>query len=397
MGTVRFGLPLVLALGLLLSACGAASGFSSGPEAGAPAAMGPAPDPGDSATGFQAVALTWVTTQQGWALGIAPGCLGQRCSTVLETTDGGRHWVTVADLHDCLLEAAPVGCPAGVPQVSQIRFANADIGYVFASDGGPFAMTTNGGLSWTLQAGRQASAIKVGYGTAMRVSFSQGGCPGPCDWSVDQASLGQNSWTTVFTPPTSVNHGNVALLRQGPSDIYTAFLGNPAAGAGGQQSQLYVSTNGGLSWAAHPDPCARSRPQDYVASNFAVAPGGVLVALCTSRSGGSPQMVTVSSDQGSTFGPLEPLPHSGSGFFSEIAATSARDLFVAIPGTELVESSTGGQSWRVAIEGKAQITPTTPESTFLGFETSLVGRWIGTPDTLWTTTDGGATWSASRF
>ncbi|MHB1892268.1 MAG: beta propeller repeat protein [Candidatus Dormibacteria bacterium] len=201
MRTVRFGLPVLLALGLLMSACGATSGFSSEANAGSPASMGSAPDRGSGATGFQAVALTWVSPQQGWALGIAPGCLGQRCSTLLETTDGGRHWVTVADLHDCLLEAAPVGCPAGVPQVSQIRFANADIGYVFASDGGPFAMTTNGGLSWALQAGRQASAIKVGYGTALRVSFSQGGCPGPCDWSVDQAGLGQNRWTTIFTPP----------------------------------------------------------------------------------------------------------------------------------------------------------------------------------------------------
>ena len=397
MRSLRFGLPLVLGLGLLVSACGVAAGPSHGAVAAPQSSSGSGPYPGGAAAGFQAVDLTWVSAEQGWALGIAPGCLGQRCVTVLETTDGGRHWVTVADLHDCLLEAAPVGCPAGVPQVSQIRFANADVGYAFASDGGALAMTTNGGLSWAIQPGRQVSAVKAGYGTAIRVSFSQGGCPGPCDWSIDQAGLGQNSWLTLFTPPTSVNHVNVALLRQGPNDVYAAFLGNPAAGGGSQQAQLYVSTDGGASWAAHVDPCAQSNLHDYVAANFAAAPGGVLAALCVSRSGASPQMVTVSSNQGATFGPLVPLPRSSSGFFSEISVTSARDLFVASPGAELVESTNGGQSWRVAVKVKAQSTPTTPQSIFLGFETPLLGRWIGPANTLWTTTDGGATWSASKF
>jgi len=395
--SLRTGLPLLIALGLLVSACGAAAGASHGSTAGPQSSVGSAPYPGAAASGFQAVDLTWVSAEQGWALGVAPGCLGQRCATILETTDGGQHWVTVTDLHDCLLEAAPVGCPAGVPQVSQIRFANADIGYAFASDGGPFAMTTNGGLSWAIQPGRQASAIKVGYGTAIRISFSQGGCPGPCDWSIDQAALGQNSWSTLFTPPTSVNHGNVDLLRQGPELIYAAFLGDPAAGAGSQQAQLYVSANAGLTWAGRPDPCASSQRPEYVTAELAAAPSGVLAALCVSRGGAQSQMVAVSTNQGTSFGPLEALPHSSSGLFSEIAATSAKALFVASPGGELVESRNGGQSWRVAIRVKAQITPTTPQSTFLGFETPLIGRWIGPPDTLWTTTNGGGTWTAAKF
>ncbi|NNM97561.1 MAG: hypothetical protein HKL89_08185 [Candidatus Dormibacteraeota bacterium] len=397
MPALRRRLPLLVALALLLSACGSPAGSSSGVSAAPQRSAGSAPYPGANASGFQAVDMTWVSANQGWALGVAPGCLGQRCVTVMETTDGGHHWVTVTDLHDCLLEAAPVGCPAGVPQVSRIRFANADVGYAFAGDGGPFSMTTNGGLSWAIQPGRQASAIKVGGGSAVRVSFSQGGCPGPCDWSIDRAALGQNSWVTLFTPPTSVNHGNVDLLRQGSHDIYAAFLGNPASGAGSQEAQLYVSTDGGTTWTAHLDPCARTKHPAYVASALAAAPGGVLAALCGSRSGVGPQMVTVSSDQGASFGPMEPLPHLTSGIFSELSATSAKALFVASPAVEMVETSTGGQSWRVAVRVKAQITPTTPQSTFLGFETPLVGRWIGPPDTLWTTTDGGGNWSASKF
>ncbi|MHB1500093.1 MAG: hypothetical protein ACYCYK_02800 [Candidatus Dormibacteria bacterium] len=354
------------------------------------------PYPGSTVSGFQAVDLSWISAQQGWALGTAAGCAGQRCATVLETTDGGRHWTTVADLHDCLLEAAPVGCPAGVPQVSQLRFANADIGYAYAADGGPYSLTTNGGLSWQVQSGRQASAIKVAYGTAIRVSFSHAGCPGPCDWSIDQAAIGQNVWRPIYTPPATFNHGQVVLLRQGPSDIYAAFLGNLAGGAAGQlAAQLAVSTDGGSSWVIRPDPCATVSPH-YGAADFAAASAGLLVALCRTASG-TKAGIEVSTNAGATFGPLEPLPRLGQGVYSEIAAASPQSIVVAASGVELLVSSSGGRHWQVAAAPKARPSASTPTSTFLGFESPLIGRWVGPPNTLWSTTDGGLTWAARKF
>lgn len=385
--------PLVLTAALALAGCGAA-GTAGVQQSHAASKRGAveAPYPGSSVAGFQAVDLTWVSDQQGWALGTAPGCAGQRCATILETTDGGVQWTTVADLHDCLLEAAPVGCPAGVPQVSQIRFANADDGYAFASDGGPYSVTENGGLSWQVASGREASVIKVGFGTAIRISFSHGGCPGPCDWSIDRATVAQNSWQTLYTPPSSFNHGRVVLLRQGPEDIYAAFLGaEPAKSV----AQLVVSTNGGATWQNRGDPCAADET-GFVSTDFAAAPNGVLVALCAASSF-QKSAVAISTDSGAEFGPLESMPPPSSGSYSEIAATSAESIFAAVPSRELVESQTGGRQWRVAIKVKQRPSAATPQTTFLGFEDPLVGRWVGPPDTLWSTTNGGLTWTARSF
>ncbi len=389
--------PLAILVALLVSSCGAAAGHAGSSSTSAAAGHSNAtPYPGGTVSGFQAVDLTWISTEQGWALGTAAGCAGQRCATVLETTDGGRSWTTVADLHDCLLEAAPVGCPAGVPQVSQLRFATPDIGYAYASDGGPFSMTTNGGLSWHVQSGREASAIKVAYGTAVRVSFSRSGCPGPCDWSIDEAPLGQTTWQTLYTPPRGFNHGQVDLLRQGSRDIYAAFLGNLAGGAaGGQAAQLVVSSDAGTSWTALPDPCAADHP-GYGTRALAAAPGGVLIALCEDAAG-SRAGVAVSTDAGRSFGGIEFLPKPRSGMYTEIAAASSHLLLVAVPGTELVQSTDGGHHWVVVVRLRTQPSPSTPTSTFLGFESPTVGRWIGPPDTLWTTTDAGLTWTSRRF
>jgi photosystem II stability/assembly factor-like uncharacterized protein len=388
---------VALAAGLIVAGCGSSFGNTSVVVPKHKLAAKPDVSSQTQVPPFSAASLTWVSSDQGWALGSAPGCAGQRCAEIMSTTDGGTQWTKVSDLHDCLLEASPVGCPAGVTQVSQIRFATPELGYAYASDGGPFAMTTDGGVTWSVQTGRQASAIKVGSGTAIRVSFSQNGCPGPCDWSIDTSTVGQDNWQTLYTPPTWVNHGDVVLLKQGPSAVYVAFLGNPASGAGDQQAQLFISTDGGSYWTMHPDPCAASSSQQYVDRGLSSAPGGVLVALCRHRDGSGPEAVTISSDSGANFGPLASLPSSKQGQFSEFAATTTQYLFAGIPGVLLIASTDGGQSWRtaVAVPGEPAANATSP--TFLGFETPEVGRCIGAPGTLWGTVDGGATWTLSRF
>lgn len=380
----------VLLLGLALTGCG---GSSANLTSAAPAKA--APYPGSSISGFQAADLTWVSDQQGWALGVAPGCSGQRCATVLETTDGGRAWITVTDLHACLVEAAPVGCPAGVPEVSQIRFANPDIGYAYSSSGGPYSLTTNGGLSWTLQTGREVSAIKVALGTAVRVSFSRQGCPGPCDWSIDQSPIGENAWQTLLTPPSSVNHTRVILVRQKSDYVYVAFVGLAAPGTVGPKTQIEESRDGGISWQSHGDPCAAA-DASYRTTDLSAAPGGVLVALCSS-SQSSRAGVVISPDAGATFGQLQLLPRTTQGAFTELSSTSPSNIFAAVPGVELVGSSTGGRRWKVEVKVRPGSDRALPSSSFLGFESPLVGRWIGPPGVVWTTINGGETWSQQRF
>jgi photosystem II stability/assembly factor-like uncharacterized protein len=389
--------PLALVVGLIAAGCGVSLGNTPLVVPTHKVAAQPDISSRTAAPVFSGASLTWVSNDQGWALGTTPNCAGQRCVEIMGTTDGGIEWSPVSELHDCLLEAAPVGCPAGVMQLSEIRFATSELGYAYASDGGPFALTTDGGQSWTVQTGRQASAIEVGSGTAVRVSFSESGCPGPCDWSIDAAALGGSNWQTLYTPPTWGNHGNVVLLRQGASDVYVSFLGDPASGAGDQQAQIVVSTDDGWYWTVRADPCAGSAGQRYVDRGLTSAPNGIVVALCVRRDGLGPEAVAVSSDCGASFGPLAMIPESDHSQFTEIAATTAQHLFAAIPGAILIASTNGGQSWHTAVAVSGQLPADATTSTFLGFESPEVGRWVGAPGTMWGTTDGGATWSVSRF
>lgn len=79
-------------------------------------------------TNFQAEDLTFVSTEDGWALGSAD-CLsgGGICTALVRTTDGGRTWhsmkapsVNLPNVHSC-----------AAPCVNGIRFANQEIGYAF--------------------------------------------------------------------------------------------------------------------------------------------------------------------------------------------------------------------------------------------------------------------------
>ena len=65
---------------------------STAPTSDRPAAAGPGPvGPvgGPVPAGFRAVDLTWVSTDQGWALGTAP-CAQAPCTSIVRTLDGGQ-------------------------------------------------------------------------------------------------------------------------------------------------------------------------------------------------------------------------------------------------------------------------------------------------------------------
>ena len=91
-------------------------------------------------------------------------------------------------------------------------------------------MTTDGGHRWSVEPGRVTVARDVSGGQATRVSASGTGCPDSCRWSIDEAALGSNAWSTVDVPATT-NHVSAQLARQG-SASYTLFPGNLASGAG---------------------------------------------------------------------------------------------------------------------------------------------------------------------
>jgi photosystem II stability/assembly factor-like uncharacterized protein len=60
----------------------------------------------------------------------------------------------------------------------------------------------------------------------------------------------------------------------------------------------------------------------------------------------------------------------------------------------LLSSDDGGGSWQQAASDTEESagSPPPPDSTFLGFESAVVGRWVVGGDILWQTADGGGQW-----
>jgi photosystem II stability/assembly factor-like uncharacterized protein len=61
-------------------------------------------------------------------------------------------------------------------------------------------------------------------------------------------------------------------------------------------------------------------------------------------------------------------------------------------------SSDGGQSWSTAASDQVNLSLTPVGiSLWLGFEDATTGRWVGDDQTIWTTTDGGTSWTPQAF
>lgn len=339
--------------------------------------------------------MTWVSDQLGWALATTPSCAGVTCVVVLGTTDGGEHWTILSQLDACL-----TSCAVDAEVVSGIRFATPAIGYLYGSLYGtsPMMVTTDGGVTWSVETGPYAVALDISGGEAMRISSPHAGCPGPCDMAIDTAPLGSNDWSTVFVPTPTYQDG-AALARQG-ADVYALFSGNPASGASStQHADLYISQDGGLLWRHQDDPCGGTGTAPDDAVSIAAATQGVLAVLCVPRQGGS-DFVIVSTDAGATYGIPRTLPLRGS---DQIAAASARSLVVANAASggsgpfvyQLVHSADGGVHWKIAVTYRSDVSQVVPQ--FLGFEDPSHGRWIGPADILWTTADSGDSWTQSQF
>lgn len=393
---VRVRLCLGLALtALLMAGCGATA--LTPRRSPTPTQLAPTPNasPTPAPSPIQAVDLTWVSDEQGWALATTPTCAGVTCVAVLATINGGQSWSTLAQLDVCLMQ-----CPVNAEVVGHIRFATPEIGYLYGAEYGtsPMMVTTDGGYHWTVEPGPYTVALDVSGGEAMRISSPNDGCPGPCDPTIDVAPLGSNQWTTVFVPTPTYYDGG-ALVRQG-ADVYTLFPGNPAGGASStQHADLYISQDGGSLWQHEDDPCGFTGTMADDAESMAAAPQGVLVVLCVPRGGTGSDFLIVSTDAGASFGSREQIP-SG---FAQLAAASASNLVVgnadAIGGLglrcELLYSSDGGEQWHTVVDQQAVASAVPPS--FLGFESVADGRWICPDSILWTTTDSGATWSQSPF
>jgi len=163
---------------------------------------------------------------------------------------------------------------------------------------------------------------------------------------------------------------------------------------------LYRSLDGGATFVKLTDPCVGKLSTLHVLATLTAASGGVLAGICAPRAGTGEEYVITSTDDGSTWQPLRPLP---SGSFGELAAASASTIAVATAPTNgsgtwtarLLVTTDGGASWKTAETDTYQLS--TAAVAWLGFETSMAGWWVADPNNIFFTTDGGAHFTKMPF
>jgi len=341
--------------------------------------------------------LSWVSASDGWALAAQP-CATGTCARLAHTSDGGSHWTALPDppahLQDGTVDCATAVCVSGV------RFANPSVGYLF---GPALLMTTNGGRSWQPQPGPQIETLTVGAGRVYRVAYTQSGCPGPCQPSLQDAAIGSTAWHPIIGQLAAPGRSDSAQIVTAGSTLLLALYGSQA-GPVSAQATVYRSTDAGGSWQRQPDPCSGgggAKGQEEDLTDLAAAQGGFFAGLCSPHTGNGTFVVT-STDAGGSWQRAGTLPNIQP--LALLAAASPTTLAVATGpvsggGTltaQLLLSTDAGGHWNAAATDTQQLTQTTT-SAWLGFETSQVGRWIGDPHSIWTTHDGGQHWLRTAF
>ena len=362
------------------------------------------PTPFPASAGPYVVDLTWVSDSMGWALAAVP-CAGQLCPAVAATTDGGVTWQPLPSPPVSLyaIAAAQGDCERADPCVSHIRFATSKIGYLF---GPGLFMTVDGGQSWQEVTSLPVETLEAAGENVFRVVYDHGGCPGPCNRTVEEAPARSNAWKTLLQIPGSLQIpvgalDTATLILQGSQTIYLPIYGNPVGGE--PFTTLFRSLDAGQTWQQLADPCASTTVLADSAISFAAAPGGYLAALCYANSEPAAPTVVTSDNSGTSWGPRLAAPASSWGL---IASPSPGTLVVALltstgAGTATLSASTdGGLKWATAADQvNLSWAPlgASVYSVYLGFEDAMTGRWVGDDQTIWTTTDSGNTWTARTF
>jgi len=342
--------------------------------------------------------LSFVGVDDGWALASA-GCLGGPgvCTAIYNTTNGTT-WHRLPDAPFNVGGAGgDIGCEASSPCVDGIRFANATDGYVFGN--AALYMTTDGGDTWARQSGFGADSLEIGGGMVTRISIDN--VPHPV---VEQAPVGSTTWTPIRLPggtPITQIGGGVSVGGSGQLAVIAVTDYAESKGDGvGQQAIFYYSTDNGAHWVKRADPCppVGAKLNDDAAA-MTTAPDGTIVVYCGIRS----SLVTGTTLRASTITSTDnrqtySTPHNQTTFGELLllaAANQATQLVLArSPNAEqntLYRSTSTGQTW----------TPVTPfghqDIQFIGFQSGSIGRVVTNGNKMWTTRDGGDTWTPTRI
>jgi hypothetical protein len=196
--------------------------------------------------------------------------------------------------------------------------------------------------------------------------------------------LGSSSWERL--PGRASN-----LLLQG-NDIYDVDTPN-LAGAG--LASIGLSTDRGTTWTTIGDPCYQARNGRTAAAS--AAPGGVLALLCVSNTDSSTSL-QISTDRGRTFDPPRAVPRITRDTYGPIAAASADTIAVAYRDQQnhgVWVTHDGGLTWRATLV-RSSTSAEDGLNPSLGWEDARTARVSFNTKFIWTTRDGGRSWTRDR-
>lgn len=356
---------------------------------------------GSTATNLAYASLlgtSWISATEGWALAAQP-CAKGTCTRFARTTDAGRTWHVLPDpparIQDATVDCSVQAC------VSQVSFVSPDIGYLY---GPALLMTTDGGLTWHAESGAQTETLAIARGQVYRVSYGHGGCPGPCQPSLQAAPAGSTSWRTVIGQLAEPDRSDSAQIAVSGSDVLVAMYGS-LAGPVPAQAVVYRSVDGGGTWRQAADPCTGlghggpTQEEDLI--GVTAAAGGFFAGLCAPHQMTSTFVIT-SADPGATWRPTAAAPPGQ--FLGIVAAASPTTIAVASGAlggggsntAQLFMTTDGGRRWVTAVNDTQNLTNGSAPAG-LEFETPLAGQWLGDPHGVWTTSDGGLHWTRTPF
>jgi|HubBroStandDraft_6_1064221.scaffolds.fasta_scaffold01437_11 photosystem II stability/assembly factor-like uncharacterized protein len=330
------------------------------------------------------------------------------CAAVVgSSTDGGA-------VFGSLVSVVSWSCPSQSP-VSQLAFDNHGDGFLYGPD---LFVTHDSGATWTQlpQSGVVMSVEALGSSvwTVETTCATAATLGHPCSLRLLESQDGGKSWGTVPVPTgatsSGVETGQTYLVRISTTSAYLASNPPFFAGPGPPSiAPLWFTVDGGKTWSTRQVDCGVGSLMDSIS----VAPDGTLVAVCASQpsAGSQPKSTVRSSDGARTWTTMTPCSGSTSltfactttqplafGYLGEIDAVSSSTVYLVGGRSSLLVTHNGGVSWQI---GTPMIGDTSDGSWDVTFFNSVDGLVLGSDPsdsetrTIWSTTNGGASWRST--